>query len=244
MVVVVDKSDKYSRTYFDLLEALRQPDCAICRLVGDALTQYIDMFIYENINNIARREEIRAGRGFCSVHTTAFMSGYGRLLSLATLEQDVLNDVLRQIDQALGAPNALGKSGLLGSLFQPAAKPIRAAIQPRGNCPLCDYERSQEIVMLGTLIQFIDDAEMQAAFERSAGLCLPHYYVALGLPGKLDRIVAVEQAMLKQLKHDVDEYVHKRNPMYADEQMGEESDAPSRAAKVISGRIVHTDGRW
>src|SRR5512133_870284 len=99
----MDKPDTaYSRTYYDLLEALPQPDCVVCRMVDAAVRQYIDMFIYENITNLARREEIRLARGFCSAHTTMFMAGYGRLFSMATLEQDVLNDVLRQIDRALG----------------------------------------------------------------------------------------------------------------------------------------------
>lgn len=235
----MDKS-KYSRTYFDLLEALPQQDCAVCRLVNDAIHHYIDIFIYENINNLARRDEIRQSRGFCSLHMTMFMSGYGRLLSLAMLEQDILNDVLRQI----GQPAAAEKPGLLKALFQSGANGLREAILPRRGCPLCEYERSQEKVVLGTLIQFAEDPEMQGAFANSAGLCLPHFYIALDMPGKLERIIDVELDVLKRLKTDIDAYVHKRNPSYSGEPMGEEASAPTRAAKAIAGRVVHTDGRY
>ena len=238
--------DKHSRTYFDLLEAFRQPDCAVCRLVNSALLQYIDMFIYENINNIARRAEIRTSRGFCSIHTNAFMSGYGRLLSLATLEQDVLNDVLRQINLALDKPafSLARKPGALRAFFRTASQSIRAVIKPQRVCPLCEYELSQEKVMLGTLLQFIGDRDMSAAWQASEGLCLPHYYMALGMPGQHDQIIAVEQRVLKEIKHQIDEYVHKRHPEYGDEQMGVEASSPPRAAKLLSGRIVHQDGRY
>jgi Family of unknown function (DUF6062) len=244
--------DKHSRTYFDLLEALRQPDCAVCRLINNSLLTYIDMFIYENINNIARRAEIRTSRGFCSIHTNAFMAGYGRLLSLATLEQDVLNDVLRQINLVLDTKSTVGKPvrgltrkpGALKAFFRSAPQSIREVIKPQRECPLCEYEHSQEKVMLGTLLQFIDDAEMSTAWQASEGLCLPHYYMALGMPGKHDPIIVVEQRVLKEVKHQIDEYVHKRHPEYGDEEMGIEAGSPPRAAKLLSGRIVHKDGRY
>lgn len=238
----------YSRTYYDLLEALPQPDCFVCRLVDAAVRQYIDIFIYENITNLARREEIRLARGFCSAHMAMFMGGYGRLLSLAMLEQDVTNDVLRQIDRAMTNPLTGGMH--LGTWLHSADKSIREAILPGRPCPLCDYEKSQERVMLGTLLQFIDDPAMAEAFEHASILCLPHYYTALGMHGipglthRLEKLIAKEQQGLKQLKLDIDEYIRKRNTLYRDEEKAQEADAPTRAARVISGRIVHTDGRW
>ncbi|MCL5998324.1 MAG: DUF6062 family protein [Chloroflexi bacterium] len=236
-------SDSYSRTYFDLLEALRQPGCAVCRLVNDAVRQHIDIFIYENINNLARRDEIRASRGFCSVHTSLFMSGYGRLLSLATLEQDIMHNVLREIGDVIDKPDLFKKSNLF-SRTNAFAQAIRDALLPRRSCPLCLYERDQETVVLGTLIQFIEDPDMRRALENSAGLCLPHFHMALGMPGKLDKIIEVEHTMLKQLKSDIDDYVHKRNPAYEDEQMGREADAPTRAAHILASRVAHADGRF
>ena len=238
----------YSRTYYDLLEALPQPDCVVCRLVDAAVRQHIDMFVYENITNLARREEIRLAHGYCSVHTTIFMNGYGRLLSLATIEQDILANVQRRIDHALSNPIKGGS--LIGGLFHTLNKAIRQAILPAQPCPLCEYERSQEKVILGTLVQYIDDPAMAAAFDQASLLCLPHYYVALGLRGipglngKLDKVITRQQKGLQALKGEVDEYVRKRNTLHQDEEMIHEADAPTRAAKIIGGRIVHTDGRW
>jgi hypothetical protein len=206
------------------------------------------MFVYENITNLARREEIRLAHGYCSIHTTIFMGGYGRLLSLATIEQDILNDVLRRIEHATRNP-AKGGS-LVGAVLHTFRNAIRGALLPSRQCPLCDYERSYEKVILGTLIQYIDNPAMAEAFASAALLCLPHYYVALGMRGipgisaKLDKIIAREQRGLKQLKAEVDEYVRKRNTLYQDEEMIQEADAPASAARIIGGRIVHSDGRW
>lgn len=240
---------RHSRTYFALIEQMPEAGCVVCRMVNDAAARYIDIFIYESITNVARREEIRMARGFCSYHTTLFTATPGRLLSLATLEQDVLNDVLREIGYVMGNP--LKKPGLLGSLLATTARNISAAIRSRQPCTMCDYERSMEGVMLGTLLQFIEDPDMMAAFEKSSGLCLPHYYMALRLKNvtrlaeKIERIIPHQHAVMQKLKRDIDEYVRKRNPAYADEQMDDdEASSPVRAAKLISGRIVHTDGRW
>ena len=235
--------EKYSRTYFDLIEAFKQPDCAVCRLIDDAVYQYIDIFIYENITNVARRQEIREARLFCSLHTTKFMSGYGRLISLATLEQDVLNDVLRSASRVLANP--LPKHWRVTGFLRGASRALRRVIRPTRNCTLCDYEHSMERVMLGTLIQFIDEPDIRASFEGSAGLCMPHYYMGLGMSGRHERIITVQQAVMTRVKADIDEYVRKRNPLYRDQDMNEdEAAAPTRAAKLISGRIVHSDGRW
>jgi hypothetical protein len=240
---------RHSRTYFALLEQLPLEGCAVCRMVDAAAAHYIDIFIHESITNEARREEIRMARGFCSFHTSMFSGSHGRVLSLSVLEQDVLNDVLREINYVMRNP--LKKPGLLGSLFSTVARDISAAILARRPCTMCDYEKSMEQVMLGTLLQFIEDPDMTAAFAKSTGLCLPHYYAALKLRNvtrlstKIERIIPHQHEVMQTLKTEIDGYVRKRNPAYADERMTEgEASSPQRAAKLISGRIEHTDGRW
>jgi hypothetical protein len=255
-----------SRTYFELVEAFRQPDCAVCRMVNAALTQHIDMFIYENINNEARREEIRAARGFCSVHATVMAAGYGRMQSIAALQQDVFNDVLREWDKVNPKPAAqladprrattLLLTARLTSLrvklafvrkIRSTVHATKEAIRPRRSCLLCDYERGQEVAILQTLADDVLDPDMQEAFERSGGLCLPHFHMLLDAKGltleRLSKLMEVEYALLRKVKADLDEYVHKQNAAYREEEAGDEAGAPVQATRLTSGRVVHRDGR-
>ncbi len=235
-----------SRTYFDLVESLGQPDCAVCRIVNQAVRQHVDIFLYEQITIVERRAEIRAARGFCSIHGAMLISGHGRVLGAATLQHDILNDVLRQMDRALATPAALVRRslpfGLRGML-----KAVAHAVRPRRICPLCEYERRQEGLVLRALVNEINDPAVRAAFERSAGLCLPHFQMAVGmhdLPAGLRlRLTELEQPILAKLKAELAEYMHKRNASYETAPMGEEADAPLRATRLVSGRVVHSDGR-
>ncbi len=240
------KTGRYRTTTTDLIEAFGQPDCAVCRLVNQAVRQYVDVFLYEQITVVERRAEIRAARGFCSIHGSMLVSGHGRLLGAATLQQDILNDVLREIDKAMTTPAASLRRALPMGL-NAVLKAVYRAIRPRRMCPLCEYERRQEGVVLRVLVNDVNDPALRAAFERSAGLCLPHFQMALDLndlsPAYRARLVELEQAILRQLKAELDEYLHKRNASYESQAMGDEADAPLRATRLVSGRVVHSDGR-
>jgi hypothetical protein len=236
----------YRTTYTDLLEALRQPDCAVCRLVNQAVRQHVDVFLYEQLLVVARRDEIRAARGFCSIHGAMLVGGHGRMLGAATLHQDIINDVARQIDRAMNAPlSALKRAFPIG--LRAVLRNVMRAVRPRRMCPLCEYERRQEGVVLRALVNDINDPALRGAFERSAGLCLPHFQMALDLQdapaGNQARLVELERAILASLKAELDEYLTKRNASYETERMGEEADAPLRAVRLVSGRVVHSDGR-
>ena len=49
--------------YHNLLEALAQPDCPICRLCRSAVASYLDHLLYADVTSVERRAEIRAAQG-------------------------------------------------------------------------------------------------------------------------------------------------------------------------------------
>jgi hypothetical protein len=150
------------------------------------------------------------------------------------------------MDRALATPAALVRRslpfGLRGML-----KAVVQAVRPRRICSLCEYERRQEGLVLRALVNEINDPAVRAAFERSAGLCLPHFQMAVSmhdLPAGLRlRLTELEQPILAKLKTELAEYMHKRNASYETAPMGAEADAPLRATRLVSGRVVHSDGR-
>lgn len=52
-----------------LEEALAQPGCPLCRLVGKTELHYFEAFFYENVNDPGVHRELLASRGFCHEHT-------------------------------------------------------------------------------------------------------------------------------------------------------------------------------
>ena len=233
-------------TYHELLSTLKQPGCAVCRLVDTAVRQRIDAFLYEQITVIERRTEIREARGFCSAHGT-LLNGVGYMLGNAILQQDVLNDVLREISKAL--PRSAALRGKVGWGLMRGANAVANALKPKRECVLCEYERDRETIDLRALVNDLHEPEMRAAFEKSSGLCLTHFRVALGLSDikseNLPVLIEIETAILSKLKAEVDEFLHKSNASFGFTQadMGNEADAPLRALKIVSGRVIHTDGR-
>lgn len=235
-----------SSAHHELIEAMGHQGCPVCRMVDRAVRQYVDVFFYENITNVERRAEVRAARGYCSVHG-ALLGGHSRMLGTAIIQHDVINDVLRELNRSLPKtdPAPARPSRKPAALDDLAAAPLRnamlSAVKPRHMCPLCAYEHDTERNLLRTLVNDIHEPEMRAAFERSSGLCLPHVQVALGMRGLsaegLRTVMQIERDILQAIKDELDAYLVKSNGSYDYEGMGEEADAPARAVKLVSGRV-------
>ncbi len=223
-----------SNLYYDIFEALKQPDCPVCRLVDRDVRQYIDSFFYESITVVERRAEIRDARGFCSVHGS-ILAGHSRVLGTAIIHQDVINDVLR------GIPAQTPQRALLQNALKTARETVARAIRPRRECVLCAHERHQERIVLEALIDGMADDALRAAFEKSDGVCLPHLQSAMALRSpreeNLRRFIELERAALDRLKGQLELFIHKRNGSYEHQPMGAEASAPARATKIVSGRV-------
>jgi len=235
-----------TNTYFELMEALRQPGCPICRMADLAVRKHIDVFFYEQLNALERRAEIREARGYCSFHG-AMLPAPGRMTGVAVVHADVLGAALRELNAVL-PPRGMSVGAQTGSAIRQTARRAREAARPRRGCALCDYERERETMYLDTLVREMRDKELLEAFKASSGVCLPHFGAALALsdiaPVSMATFLEIERGHLQKLKDELDEYLHKVNASYDAEQMGAEGDAPIRAARMLSGRVVHTDGRW
>lgn len=218
----------------DLIETMSTPGCAVCRLVDRDVRQYIDSFFYESITVVERRAEIRAARGFCSVHGS-ILSGHSRTLGTAIIHHDVINDILR------GFPPDGARGGALRVALSNARESVARALMPRRECVLCEHERHQERILLEALVNGLPDEKIRSAFERSGGLCVPHLQAALRLrdirADNLRLLIDLERRMLGALRDQLNTFIHKSNGSYEFVSMGEESDSPARATKLVSGRV-------
>jgi len=136
--------------FFAVVEALARPGCALCQLVSAETRRYLDSLLYEAVNDAGFRTTWRNAGGFCHRHTW-MLAESGDVLGLAILYLDLI----QSCDENL--------------LIGPAGR----------RCPVCDREAASVRGHLGTLVDFWDDAELQAALAKSEGLCGPHLRLAL-----------------------------------------------------------------
>ncbi len=238
-------------TFFDLIGALGEIGCPVCRLVDTSVRGRIDVFFYEQLNIVERRTEIRDARGFCSAHAS-LLPGPARMAGTAILHHDILNDVARQI--AALAPRRAGSfASILAIALRGAIKNVRDTVAPRRNCVLCDYERDQEVIYLRALARDISDKGMYEAFKAGSGLCLPHFQTALGVGDvavdHLATLIDLQRAHIEKARDELAGFIQKTNASDQDVDgpgrafTEAEADAPVRALRMVSGRILRVDGR-
>lgn len=214
------KTRKYEKhlAYYELLEELRKSrHCAFCVLQRKGINKYFEGMLYEKVNDPGLRASLVDSQGFCPRHAH-MLAGFGDALGTAILYEDQLRQRLKSLEPGpRRRPRANGK--------QPA-------------CPACRVEDRMRGAYISTLLRGLPDPEMAAAWEASAGLCFPHFSLAMREakdPDVKRALVRTEEATLKglasQLKELIDRYDYRRITAG----FKEEKDSWLRAVEMISG---------
>src|SRR5947209_3207060 len=140
--------------HHDLLDALRQPGCALCTLAARTRWRYLDGLAYESVNDLALRAKLRHSLGFCNRHAWYFVETVREALGAAIIYRDVLHSVLHRAARATEATAA-------------------SAFVPSGPCIACAAERDSTGHALVALVEGIDEPTVRAALAASEGLCAP-----------------------------------------------------------------------
>lgn len=138
--------------FYDLLDALARPGCALCTLAAGARWRYLDSLAYENVNDPGVREKLRAALGFCNRHAWYFVERVRDVFGAAIIYRDVLHAVQRRA----------------------ADGPSPDPFSPSGPCVACVAERITVDGAIETLADAIQEPDLRAAFLESEGLCAPH----------------------------------------------------------------------
>ena len=143
--------------YFELLEALGQPGCAICRLGTRSVARYLDSLSYENVNDIDLRATIREAIGLCNHHAWQFVNDTRELLGTAIIYRDLIRTLQRRARE--------------GS--------IQSALTARGGCVACSARRTAIRDFAELLMTSWSDLAVRQAVASSEGLCWNHLMAAL-----------------------------------------------------------------
>lgn len=193
--------------YHNLLEAMEQTGCPVCRLSRQAVASYLDHLLYADVNSIERRAEIRAAQGFCATHASALVS-IGRALGIAIICKDVIDNLLRALPSATGEP-----------------------------CPACTYYTTMEEVYIGGFAKHLSSPSFQSSVVGSEGLCLTHFRMALtesGEGGRRQFLIQQQTDRWQSLSVELGEYIRKNDYRFRSEGFGAESNAWERALDAIS----------
>ncbi|HOV69331.1 MAG TPA: DUF6062 family protein [Clostridia bacterium] len=77
--------------YHELMD-LMNDDCPVCALMSKRLSEKIEFFLYEAVNDRGLRKEISVGGGFCNTHAYQILEA-GDPLAHAILYSDLLADL-------------------------------------------------------------------------------------------------------------------------------------------------------
>lgn len=218
--------DKHT-AYFNLLEALPQRGCAICRLAHEVEINYITDVLYSKTTSVKTRGELREARGFCAAHAT-LLDGIGHALDVAIVYQDILmtlRDELARVSPERGSSRR-GKRQLAGKLG------------PQSECPACKYRGELEAVYVETFIDHLVEADFAERTRNADPLCVQHVRQAIehGMPAPQLRVMhEIQSAHWQTLIDELGEFIRKHDHRFRHERIGEEGNAWIRAVDAITG---------
>lgn len=237
------------QSYFDLVETFPQRGCAICNLLLPYADRLVQHMLYDQAVDDQTHQALRARRGLCSVHSQQITQYLGNAQTVVIFFRSAVDEVVRLLDELPGdiPPARSGLAGLIGGSSRGAALAERLA--PHAPCLICQSLAEAETRYIKVMGDFLDDDRLRTAYEKSEGLCLPHFQQVLAAsddPGAIRTLIATQKRVWTQLREDLNTFIAKAsetNFVYQDK--GTEGDSWYRATKQMPGedRLFGLDPR-
>ncbi|MCX7669755.1 MAG: DUF6062 family protein, partial [Anaerolineae bacterium] len=213
----------------ELRDALAAGGCPLCRLGRRAASRYIDTLNYEGVNDPGLRRALRDAHGLCHRHAWEWTRLRGSPLGIAIVYRNLVKDLAEVVEgQAEG--RGAGRSG---------RRPAAARLAPAGRCPACRAE-DEAVQRYGrTLLAWLAQEELAAAYIRAGGLCLPHLREVLAQADDAQARVVLswQQQIYRALIAQLDEFIRKHDHRFREEPFGAEKDVWQRALAALAGEL-------
>ncbi len=225
--------------YFRLLEACGAPGCPVCRRVRDESHHHLESLLYEQVTDPDTRRDIRAAWGLCNWHTWMLLEVDDSLFGASIIYEDLLGLVLRRLGRHRdGSPRARFGAWLAARGWGRRLPRIVELYRRRRICPVCAVATDTGCRCLLAMLKFVDDPELQLAYARSEGLCLPHTLQAIELGGGTSELRALldrTHQKWAKLREDLETFVRKHD--YRNREPFTEAETASymRAFEMLAG---------
>lgn len=222
------------RTRDDLLDAMRLQACPLCVLVERIERKAVDLFLYDQVNDISRRDALRASRGLCLHHSGMLSEGRSGL-GIAILSRDILRAMTAELEAA--APSALPFGALRDRFGSGVGAQLATRIGPQAPCPMCEERPRIEAPLIAGLLRNLGDAEFAGAFDACGGLCRVHLANTLRAADQATArdLAARQAAAWRRLEAELDEFIRKHDYRFKEELLDSERDVWRRALRLSSG---------
>lgn len=203
-------------SYFDLLDAFKGHGCPACRLLQRDAARFLDALMYEFTADNATIETIRASRGLCNLHAWQMRESKGNSGGIAMLHRSALRELVNILKDTSGKGGAAAASApllrLLG-LGQAGDGALTAErLAPNERCLCCAALETSEEGYLLALAGGVAEADFQAVYRASDGLCLPHFrrlLTRIPQPAVVQTLVEMQAAIWQTLANDMQSFIDK-----------------------------------
>jgi hypothetical protein len=194
--------------------------------------------LYEFVNDVGVRDEIRQTLGFCNYHawvlhqvatdlTLGKLSVGGGQMGIGIIYLDLVETFIKRLKAFLSSASKRHTTTL--AILSKSAGTV---------CPMCSARAQFELWYLESILRNIAVKDFAEKYAACDGLCAIHLLRALKLPG-LDgnkgALASAEIRRLEELSVDLHEFLRKHDYRYAREGFGKEGDSWLRAIRKISG---------
>ena len=226
-----------SPVYFDLIEALGQPGCAVCRLALRDVHRSLDSLLYEYVNEPETNDSFRQTRGLCNEHSWQLRQFKGAVLGVTILYEAVLDEVLKTIMSATVTPSSR-LARWLGANGEQSAASLADRLEPEASCIACKVLEQSEARCIKLLTEHAADKRVEQALRDSDGLCLPHFRQALRAAdgsSNAGLLVTIQQDIWTRLQGELNLFMAKYDAQHAGEPVGAEGTSWQRTIARMSG---------
>jgi hypothetical protein len=237
-------------------EALEKAEtCFLCHLENRFEQRYVDNYLYELVMDAGAREKIIESRGFCNTHfykmlasstNPASSDGLGMALILKSVTEQLFEDVTADLHIGVESPQR-SSFDLRGRFRSSSAPSYLRTVSNQENCPACDHVSEIMRIYITEFVQELkEDNEIKELFNKSRGLCIPHYVMTLHiisrlhskkLPDTAKTIIDKQLQVLEELQNDLSVYIERQDCRFSDkERAGTEKAVGESLAKVVGRR--------
>lgn len=229
----------------EFIAALQAPICAFCHLAEQKSRRYVETLLNETVADVDHRDTWRAAKGLCAWHAQMALRIPHSAGSLALLYDDLLRHDLAQVTSLASASLTTRRWPWRRHMTQRLRRWLQEWQQP-STCQACTLWQAHEQLYGTVLLDVWTTPEVSQGFATSPGLCWSHL-LRLAEHGlthpNFPAVLAAQQACLRTLQHDLQEFIRKLDYRFARQRYGREADAWRRVVRLYTGRAVVHDSQ-
>jgi len=214
--------------YFDLIDAMDEDSCPVCRLLQRDSDKLLDTMLYESVTQPEMHAIIRQSMGLCNVHGWQLAEN-GNVMSIAVLYSAVVNEAIKR-----SKPSMNPQQRLRGLFNRTGNREMESALSPDAPCPVCARLDENQDRYISVFADKMTDDRFMTAFEASDGLCLAHFRQVIARHSTPE-FIEIQREKWQVVYDDMQEFIRKYDPTKADSAIGVEGDSWLRAIRQFVG---------